>query len=146
MGKNVAKKQKISKAERKRAARRRRMIRNGMIYAGVVITCVACMVAISVLNRPVEPKNTWYVEDGALEIAAPGMTESGMSVASGAFTTTEGKDSDALRVLPAQVTESPTAVPTAVPTEIPTPTPTEMPDWTPTETARTITIDRKSVV
>ena len=68
MGKNVTKKRKISKAERKRAARRRRMIRTGVIYAGVALVCVACLVAISVLNRPVKPQNTWYVEDGALEI------------------------------------------------------------------------------
>ena len=132
MGKSVTKKGKISKAERKRAARRRRMLITGVIYAGVALFCVGCLVAISLLKRPVEPQNTWYIEDGALEIAAPGMNESGLSVASGSVTTTEGGDESGLRVLPARVTEAPTAVPTEAPTVEPT--------VDPTTTSRTITI------
>ena len=128
MGKNVTKKRKISKAERRRAARRKRMIRTGAIYAGVVLLCVGCLVAISALNRPVEPRNTWYVEDGALEIAAPGLSDDPFTVASGEFTTAEGHGDDALRVLPGEAaTEAPTQAPTEVPTEAPTQAPTEAP-------------------
>ena len=139
MGENVTKKRKMSKAERKRAARRRRMLKTGVIYAGVALLCVGCLVAISILNRPVEPRNTWYVEDGALEIAAPGMSDSGLSAASGIYITAGGS-ADGLRVLPG---EAATENPTAAPTEIPTAAPTELPDWdgsVASTTAQTITI------
>ena len=120
MGKNVTKKRKISKAERKRAARRRRMIRTGVIYAGVALLCVGCLAAISVLNRPVEPRSTWYVEDGALEIAAPGLNGDPFTVASGAFTTAEGSADDGLRALPVEAaTRTPTVEPTEAPTQAP---------------------------
>ena len=135
MGKNVTKKRKISKAERKRAARRRRMLITGVIYAGVALVCVGYLVAISMLNRPVEPRNTWYVEDGALEIAAPGMTDGGASVASGDFRTAVGSEDPAARVLPGRVAEDPTQPPTQAPTA----TPTEVPSQAAT-TGRTITI------
>jgi poly-gamma-glutamate synthesis protein (capsule biosynthesis protein) len=134
MGKNVTKKRKMTKAERKRAARRRRMIRTGAIYAGVALICVTCLVAISLMNRPVEPRSTWYVEDGALEIAAPGLDDSPFSVASGESTTAEGHGGDdALHVLPAAASEAPTQAPTAVPSEAPTQAPFNA-------TAQTITI------
>ena len=138
----MTKKRKISKAARKRAARRRRMLRTGAIYAGVALLCVGCLLAMSALNRPVESRNTWYVEDGALEIAAPGRTGDGPAVASGAITAGD-EGSFAPRVLPGYVGE-PTRVPTAAPTLIPTDTPAASadasPEPTPTASDRTITI------
>ena len=131
MGKNVTKNRKQSKAERKRAARRRRMLRTGVIYAGVALVCVGCLVAISVLNRPVEPKSTWYVEDGALEIAAPGL-----SVAAGEY----ADEDTGLRALPGTAaTEEPTRAPTQQPTEEPTAAPTEAPEAAPETTTIKIT-------
>ena len=67
MGKKMTKK--MTKAERRRRARQKRMIRNGIVFGGVAAICIVCLVMISVLNRPVEPQSTWYVEDGAMEIA-----------------------------------------------------------------------------
>ena len=89
MGKNMTKK-KMTKAERRKLRRRRQMIRNGIVFGGLAAICVVCLVMISVLNRPVVPQSTWYVEDGALEIAAPPMSDNGLQLAGGTLSTTQG--------------------------------------------------------
>ena len=93
MGKTMTKR-KMTKAERKRLRRRRQMIRNGIVFGGLAAVCVVCLVMISVLNRPVVPQSTWYVEDGALEIAAPPMSDNGLTLAGGTFSTTESAADD----------------------------------------------------
>ena len=93
MGKNMTKR-KMTKAERRRLRRRRQMIRNGIVFGGLAAICVVCLVMISVLNRPVVPQSTWYVEDGALEIAAPPMADNGLRLAGGSFSTAESAADD----------------------------------------------------
>ncbi len=118
------------------------MLKTGAIYAGVALLCVGCLLAMSALSRPVEPRNTWYVEDGALEIVAPGLTGDGPAVASGAITAAGDEGDFAPRVLPGYAGE-PTrvpAAPTPTPTETPAATPGETPEPAPSATARTITV------
>ena len=93
MGKKVTKK-KLTKAERRRVRRRNQMIRNGIVFGGIAVVCIACLVMISVLNRPVEPQSTWFVEDGALEIAAPAMSEDGLRLAGGSYSADEAAADD----------------------------------------------------
>ena len=93
MGKKMTKK-KSTKAERRRMKRRRQMIRNGIVFGGIAAVCVVCLIMISILNRPVEPKSTWYVEDGALEIAAPPMDAGGARLAAGTFETADNAATD----------------------------------------------------
>lgn len=109
MGRQATKKRKSN-----RGKARQRRIQRGVILGCVLAICAVCIAMIVSLNRPIEPQSSWYVSDGALEIAAP---------ASGSdFRTTEGRDPDSgLTLLPNRV--EPTKAPTAPPTEAPTPAP-----------------------
>ncbi|MBR2697607.1 MAG: CapA family protein [Clostridia bacterium] len=93
MGKKMTKK-KSTKAERMRMKRRRQMIRNGIVFGGIAAVCVVCLIMISIFNRPVVPQSTWYVEDGAREIAAPPMDAGGARLAAGTFETADNAATD----------------------------------------------------
>ena len=98
MGKNT-KKHKMTKAQRRQLRRRKQLIRNGIVFGGVAVICVVCLIMISVLNRPVEPQSTWYIEDGTTEVAAPPMAGAdGLRLAGGSYATTEAEaDGEASR-------------------------------------------------
>ena len=81
MSGNTKKRAKMSKAERRRIARRRQLIRNIAIYGSAAAICIVCLVMISALNRPIDHQTSWYVEDGAMEIAAPPMSDSALTTA-----------------------------------------------------------------
>lgn len=89
MGRNVTKKRKLTKAERRRQAQRKRFLRRLALGISAAAICVGCLVMIPVLNRPIEHQTSWYVEDGALEIAAPPAGNTDFSTAVGSYDATE---------------------------------------------------------
>ena len=133
MGKNVAKKNKVNKKARK-AAERRRQVRASVICLGVIALCIACLAVLAHLGRAPEQQETWYIQNGGLEIAAPGMTKGGPATLDGSVGTAEGEteagEDSAYAIpmpeLPSRASEAPTATPepTAEPTPEATPAPT----------------------
>ncbi|MBR7188481.1 MAG: CapA family protein [Clostridia bacterium] len=134
MGKKVAKQGKQGKKARREAARRRRQVRTVGIYLAVAALCVLCLAVLAHLGRTPEKPDTWYIQNGSLEIAAPGADRSGLDTLEGSASDADGED---LSILMPEVTEAPTPEPT--PTPSPTPTATPLPTPEPTPVSITIT-------
>ena len=92
MKKNTKRRGRMTKAERRRIKRRKLLLKRIAIYGIAATICVACLVLIPILNRPIDHQTSWYVEDGALEIAAPPRSETGLTTAANSFVTTDSID------------------------------------------------------
>lgn len=144
MGKNVTKKRKPNPPEGERKPLKL------WVLALLVLVGVGAIAGMAALNGSVKPDRDmrWYVREGAVQVAAP--------AAGDGFDTTEAVPSelglgalepvpldggdDAPAVLPAIVTDAPTAVPTPTPLPTPTPEPTATLEPTPTPPTEPVTI------
>ena len=144
MAKDGTKKAKLSKKARRKAARRKRLIRDLVIYFCLMALCVGALALMPLINRAKAPQNTWYIQNGSLEIAAPAMSASGLNTASGRYATTVGRSDGEAQDAPSGLPDMPSrasARPTATATPLPaTPEPTEAPTATPEPQPVTITI------
>ena len=163
MGKHAKKGEKLSRKARKQAARRRQAIKNAILFWGLLAVCVGSLALMRGMNAEPKRVNTWYVQNGGVEIAAPAMTGSGLITAAGRYETVEdrasngadvpnlpesrglpeGPDlpeggSDALPDVPSRASSEPTVTPTAAPTA--TLVPTAIPTASPTPEPVRITI------
>ena len=109
MSNSTKKRKKMTKAQRRRIRQIKRTARRFGPIALVAVICVACLVMIPILNRPIDHQTSWYVEDGAMEIAAPALTTASGSYNTAAQTLEGGERSDftTLPIIPAQVEEAP---------------------------------------
>lgn len=86
MSGTTRRKNRMTKAERRRRQRRNRMIRAIALYGCAAAICIACLAMIPVLNRPIDQQTSWYVEDGAMEIlAAPVVSQTVLTTAEGSY-------------------------------------------------------------
>ena len=118
MTSNTRKRKKMTKAQRRRLRQRQQMIRRFGFLGVAAVICVVCLVMIPILNRPIDHQTSWYVEDGAMEIAAPpARSTSALTTAAGSPATEVVRTAD----IPAQSSELTTVpiVPSQPPQETP---------------------------
>ena len=141
MGKNMTKKGKHERPDKDR----RDALKLGAM-AVLFLLGVGAIAGMAMLNSSVKPDRNmqWYVQDGAVQVAAPAVEVVPMELGDGALEAVpaDGGESGGLAALPRVATETPTEVPTEAPTEAPTPepTPTVEPTLPPPSEPVTITI------
>ena len=164
MGKQLEKDKKLSRKARRKAARRRQAIKNAVIFWGLLALCLGSLAAMRLINREPERQNTWYVQNGGVEIAAPPMSDAGLMTAVGRASTAAGNPAGtreaAETALPqsrreqggvapesmpdaaqtARPAETATAQPTNAPTAAPSSTPTAEPQPSPSPASEPVTI------
>lgn len=121
-------------ANRKKAEPPRKNLRIGAM-ALLTVLGIGLMGGMALFNANAKPNRDmqWYIREGAVQVAAPALSNSGASTADRVPADGEKAEAPEVPSNTESATDAPTNVPTDAPTDVPTDAPTDEPTDVPTE-------------